>query len=83
MSSNESSSREYALDAELGERYYKDDRELEEQLIEETIAIIKEYIDRRFDQGRRPPCALLTPRRPGASAQPFRLMTTCASAPRI
>jgi hypothetical protein len=54
MSSNESSSREYALDVELGEHYYRGDGELEEQLIEETIAIIKEYIDRRFDQGRRP-----------------------------
>jgi hypothetical protein len=54
MSSNESSSREYALDVELGERYYRGDGQLEEQLIEETIAIIKKYIDRRFDQGRRP-----------------------------
>jgi hypothetical protein len=54
MSSNESSQREYALDAELGERYYRGDRELEERLTEETIAIIKEYIDRRFDQGRHP-----------------------------
>jgi hypothetical protein len=79
MSSNESSSREYALDAELGERYYRGDRELEEQLIEETIAISIDGLTR--DDAR--PCALPTPRRPGASAQPFRLMTTCASAPRI
>ncbi len=39
---------------ELGEAYYGAQKALEDKLTDETIDVIKEYIDRRFRQGRRP-----------------------------
>jgi hypothetical protein len=42
------------LDAELGEQYYKSRRAEEERLADEITAIIRQFIQRRFDEGRRP-----------------------------
>jgi hypothetical protein len=42
------------IDTRLGERYYRDQRELEEALIDEIIDITRQFIDRRFREGRRP-----------------------------
>jgi hypothetical protein len=48
---NHSSS--FDLDQELGETYYKS-KEIEGQLAEKTIEVIKEFITRRYEDGRRP-----------------------------
>jgi catalase len=45
---------ESAIDMDLGEQYYKNDEALEQQLTNEIIAVIAQFIDRRFDEGRRP-----------------------------
>jgi catalase len=45
---------ESAIDTDLGEQYYGNDEAIEQQLIDEIIAVIAEFIDRRFDEGRRP-----------------------------
>ena len=42
------------IDTQLGERYYKDRKELEEILTSEIVDIIRQFIDRRFQEGRRP-----------------------------
>jgi hypothetical protein len=42
------------IDAELGERYYRDRPELEEQYTREIIALIRAAIDKRFHEGKRP-----------------------------
>jgi catalase len=46
--------RESAIDEDLGERYYKGDETLEQKLTQEIIAVIGEFIDRRFREGRQP-----------------------------
>jgi hypothetical protein len=43
-----------AIDMELGEAYYGAQKAAEEMLTDETIEVIKEFIDRRYRQGRRP-----------------------------
>jgi hypothetical protein len=43
-----------AIDKDLGESYYKEDRVLEEKLTQEIIDIIGHFIERRFNEGRRP-----------------------------
>jgi hypothetical protein len=43
-----------AIDMELGEAYYGAQKAVEEKLTDETIEVIKEFIDRRYRQGRRP-----------------------------
>ena len=45
---------ENAIDTDLGERYYKDDEALEQELTGEIIAVIDEFIKRRFQEGRKP-----------------------------
>lgn len=45
---------ESAIDTELGEHYYRNDEVLEQQLTNEIIAVIAQFIDRRFNEGRRP-----------------------------
>jgi hypothetical protein len=45
---------ESAIDADLGERYYKDDEALEQKLANEIVGVIGQFIDRRFQEGRRP-----------------------------
>ena len=42
------------IDLELGEAYYGGQKALEDQLASEIIVVTKEFIDRRFRQGRRP-----------------------------
>ena len=42
------------IDVELGEAYYGAQKAYEDKLTTETIDLIKEYIARRFRQGRRP-----------------------------
>jgi hypothetical protein len=42
------------IDTALGERYYKNDRDLERKLAGEITAIIRQFIGRRFQEGRRP-----------------------------
>jgi hypothetical protein len=54
MDGEENGALRYALDSDLGEKYYKGERRLEEQITEETIGIIREFIAKRFRQGRRP-----------------------------
>jgi hypothetical protein len=49
-----SAARVSAIDEDLGERYYKGDEALEQRLTQEIIAVIGEFIDRRFKEGRRP-----------------------------
>jgi catalase len=53
MNNTDNDSSAFELDRELGESYYKS-KELEQRLTEDTIDVIKEFIDRRFKQGRRP-----------------------------
>jgi catalase len=43
-----------SIDLELGEVYYEGQKALEDQLANEIIVVTKEFIDRRFRQGRRP-----------------------------
>ncbi len=43
-----------AIDIELGEAYYGAQKTVEDKLTNETIEVIKEFIDRRYRQGRRP-----------------------------
>lgn len=43
-----------AIDAELGERYYLNDKDAERRFAEEMIEIIRRFVDRRFCEGRRP-----------------------------
>jgi hypothetical protein len=43
-----------AIDAELGERYYLNDRDTERRFAEEMIEIIRRFVSRRFCEGRRP-----------------------------
>jgi Catalase len=42
------------IDTQLGERYYRDRKDIEDRLTNEIIDVIREYIDKRFQQGRRP-----------------------------
>src|ERR1700761_3433257 len=42
------------IDVELGEAYYGAQKAYEDKLTDETIELIKEFIARRFRQGRRP-----------------------------
>jgi len=42
------------IDSQLGERYYKNDKALEEQFTDEISAVIQQFIDRRYYEGRRP-----------------------------
>ena len=42
------------IDTQLGEKYYKDRKELEETLTNEIIDVIRQFLDRRFQEGRRP-----------------------------
>jgi hypothetical protein len=42
------------IDAELGERFYKNDERAETQLAKEITEIIRQFIARRFQEGRRP-----------------------------
>ncbi len=42
------------IDSGLGERYYKDSREIEERCTRDIIDVIKRAIDEHFQQGRRP-----------------------------
>jgi Catalase len=42
------------FDAAMGERYYKNDRDLERKLADEITGIIRQFIGRRFREGRRP-----------------------------
>jgi hypothetical protein len=42
------------IDTQLGERYYQDQRQLEERLTDEIIGVIRQFILRRFHEGRRP-----------------------------
>jgi hypothetical protein len=42
------------IDTELGERYYKDHQALEIKLTNDIIEIIRQFIDRRLEEGRRP-----------------------------
>jgi len=42
------------IDAALGERYYLNDKDLEKQLADEITDIIRQFIGRRFQEGRRP-----------------------------
>lgn len=44
----------FDIDPELGEKYYKGDRNLEQQLADEITEIIRQFISRRFDEGRLP-----------------------------
>src|ERR1700733_8264712 len=43
-----------SIDLELGEVYYGGQKALEDQLANEIIVVTKEFIYRRFRQGRRP-----------------------------
>ena len=43
-----------AIDAALGERYYMNDRGAERRFAEEITEIIREFVGRRFDEGRCP-----------------------------
>jgi hypothetical protein len=43
-----------SIDAALGERYYMDDEDTERQFAEEITEIIRRFIVRRFQEGRRP-----------------------------
>jgi len=43
-----------SIDLELGEVYYGGQKALEDQLANEIIVVIKQFIDQRFRQGRRP-----------------------------
>lgn len=45
---------ESPIDMELGESYYKNDVMLEQNIISEIVAVIVEYVERRFHEGRRP-----------------------------
>ena len=42
------------IDTDLGERYYRGVKEIEERYIRELINLIRRAIDRRFQQGQRP-----------------------------
>lgn len=42
------------IDRDLGERFYKDRRDEEDRLAGEITEIIRQFIDRRFKEGRRP-----------------------------
>jgi Catalase len=42
------------IDTELGERYYKNDKALEQRLTDQMTEIIRQFIGRRFEEGRRP-----------------------------
>ena len=42
------------IDTALGECWYKNDRELERKLADEITGIIRQFIGRRFHEGRRP-----------------------------
>jgi hypothetical protein len=42
------------IDAALGERYYMNDKDAERQFAEEITEIIRRFIVRRFQEGRRP-----------------------------
>lgn len=45
---------ENAIDMDLGERYYKNDEALEQKLISEIAVVVVGYVERRFQEGRRP-----------------------------
>jgi catalase len=45
---------ESAIDVDLGERYYKNDKALEQKLTSEIVAVIVGFVERRFHEGRRP-----------------------------
>jgi len=45
---------ESAIDTDLGEQFYRNDEALEQRLTGEIIAVISQFIERRFDEGRRP-----------------------------
>jgi hypothetical protein len=42
------------IETRLGERYYGGSQAREEQLTDEITAVIRQFIKRRFDEGRRP-----------------------------
>jgi catalase len=42
------------IDVELGERYYMNDKDTEKQYADEITEIIRQFIARRFQEGRRP-----------------------------
>jgi len=42
------------IDAALGEHYYMNDKDIERQLTDEISEIIRQFIGRRFQEGRRP-----------------------------
>src|SRR5215813_12303201 len=42
------------IDAALGERYYLNDKDLEKQLADEITDVIRQFIGRRSQEGRRP-----------------------------
>jgi hypothetical protein len=43
-----------AIDAALGEQYYMNDKDTEQRFAEEMTEIIRRFVGRRFDEGRRP-----------------------------
>jgi hypothetical protein len=43
-----------AIDAALGERYYMNDKDIERRYAEEITEIIRQFVGRRFREGRRP-----------------------------
>ena len=45
---------ESAIDTDLGERFYKNDEAIEKKLTGEIIGVISQFIQRRFNEGRRP-----------------------------
>src|SRR5918912_4613986 len=42
------------IDRQLREEYYRGSRDLEEQLTTDITEIIRQFLDRRFEEGRRP-----------------------------
>jgi hypothetical protein len=43
-----------SIDVDLGERYYRGEKAIEEKFTEEIIDLIRQSIDKRFQQGQRP-----------------------------
>src|SRR5437764_4121014 len=42
------------IDTQLREEYYRGSRDLEEKLTTDILEIIRQFLDRRFNEGRRP-----------------------------
>ena len=42
------------IDTELGERYYRNDKGLEARLTGDIVEVIRQFIEKRFQEGRRP-----------------------------